>query len=165
VVPELRTIKNQDGKPVSRTKPAIPVFLYDYFFFLPAGFAAFFFAAMFITSDRFMEFHSAIFADGVIYLTASLYEEMTGAGNDYFIATFLARWNCNHRPTAKGSARDKSRLDLRGWFPESFCQAVSVNLFARPTRTHEIDSGKIVRDRSRNRYPARHACSLSTIQQ
>jgi hypothetical protein len=108
----LWTIKNQDGKPVSRTKPAIPVFLYDYFFFLPAGFAAFFFAAMFITSDRFMEFHSAIFADGVIYLTSSLYEEMPGAGNDYFIDTFLARWNCNHRPTTKSSARDKLRLVL-----------------------------------------------------
>jgi hypothetical protein len=108
-----RTIKNQDGKPVSRTKPAIPVFLYDYFFFLPAGFAAFFFAAMFITSDRFMEFHSAIFADGVIYLTASLYEEMTGAGNDYFIDTFLARWHCDHRPPTKSSAREKLRLVLR----------------------------------------------------
>jgi len=113
VFPRLRTIKNQDGKLVSRTKPAIPVFLYDYFFFLPAGFAAFFLAAMFITSDRFMEFHSAIFADGVIYLTASLYEEMTGAGNDYFIDTFLARWNCDHRPPTKSSVRDKSRCGLR----------------------------------------------------
>ena len=109
----LWTIKNQDGKLVPQTKPATPVFLYDYFFFLPAGFAAFFFAAMFITSDRFMEFHSAIFADGVIYLTASLYEEMTGAGNDYFIDTFLARGNCDHRPLTKSSARDKLRVVLR----------------------------------------------------
>jgi hypothetical protein len=89
----LRAIKNQDGKPVTRTKPAIPVFLYDYFFFLPTFFAAFFFAAMFITSDRFMEFHSAIFADGVIYLTDWLYEEMPGAGNDYFNDTFLVKPN------------------------------------------------------------------------
>ena len=88
------------------------MFLYDYFFFLPAGFAAFFFAAMFITSDRFMEFHSAIFADGVIYLTGWLYEEMPGAGNDYFIDTFLARWNCDRRPSIKSLVRDTLRYGL-----------------------------------------------------
>jgi hypothetical protein len=66
------------------------VFLYDYFFFLPTFFAAFFFAAMFITSDRCMELPSALFADGVIYLTDCLYEEMPGAGNDYFNDTFYA---------------------------------------------------------------------------
>jgi len=81
----LRETKNQDGKPVTRTKPAIPVLLSDYFFFF---FAAFFFAAMFITSDRCLEFASAIFAEGVIYLTDWLYEEMPGAGNDYFIDNF-----------------------------------------------------------------------------
>jgi hypothetical protein len=45
--------KNQDGKPVTQTKLAIPVLLRGYFFFLPPFFAAFFFAAMRITSILF----------------------------------------------------------------------------------------------------------------
>jgi hypothetical protein len=113
----LWVIKNQDGKLVTRTKPAIPVFLSDYFFFF---FAAFFLAAMFITSDRFMEFPSAIFADGVIYLTGWLYEEMPGAGNDYFNDTFLARWNCDHRTPMKTFSRDELRRHFRDGFQEFF---------------------------------------------
>jgi hypothetical protein len=93
--------KNQDGKLVTRTKPAIPVFLRDYFFFF---FAAFFFAAMFITSDRFMEFHSAIFADGAISLTEWLYEEMPGAGNDYFTDCFWPDKSLAVRPPLKSFA-------------------------------------------------------------
>jgi hypothetical protein len=111
----LRAIKNQDGKPVTRTKPAIPVFLYDYFFFF---FAAFFFAAMFITSDRFMEFHSALLADGVISLTDWLYEEMPGAGNDYFNDTFPAGSSCDSRTPIKRSARHKFRCHSRGRFQD-----------------------------------------------
>jgi hypothetical protein len=45
--------KNQDGKPVARTKFAILVLLVNYFFFLPAFFLAFFLAAMQITSLPF----------------------------------------------------------------------------------------------------------------
>jgi hypothetical protein len=102
----LRAIKNQDGKLVPRTKPAIPVLLYDYFFFF---FAAFFFAAMFVTPDRFMELPSAIFADGVIYLTSWLYEEMPGAGNDYFTDIFLTPKNFGARTPLKSFARDRIR--------------------------------------------------------
>jgi hypothetical protein len=43
----LERTKNQDGKPVTRTRLAIPVSLRSYFFFLPF----FFFAATCITSD------------------------------------------------------------------------------------------------------------------
>jgi len=84
----VRTIKNQDGKLVLLTKPAIPVFVYDYFFFLPTFFAAFFLAAMFVTPDRFVVLPSALLADGVIAMTDWLYEEMPGPGNDYFSDIF-----------------------------------------------------------------------------
>ena len=43
----------QDGKLVAQTQFPIPVFLEDYFFFLPPVFA-FFFAAMDITSNQFL---------------------------------------------------------------------------------------------------------------
>jgi hypothetical protein len=47
---------NQDDKPVERTKSAILVSSDSYFFFLPAFFLAFFFAATPITSDRVLGF-------------------------------------------------------------------------------------------------------------
>ncbi len=67
-----------------------------------------------------MKFPSAIFADGVIYLTGWLYEEMPGAGNDYFNDTFLRRWNCDHRPPIKTFAHDKLRRHFRDGFQEFF---------------------------------------------
>jgi len=54
-----REQKNQDGKPVTRTRLAIPVSLGSYFFFLPF----FFFAATSITSDLVWDSLHLVHAD------------------------------------------------------------------------------------------------------
>jgi len=135
------------------------VFLYDYFFFLPTFFAAFFLAAMFITSDRFMEFHSAIFADGVIYLTDWLYEEMRGAGNDYFIDTFLVRHVFATRTPTKISVRRQIPLRLRSRF-QDLCAALRCQNQAGDHRLFQrAASGPIGCGRPRHPFEVRHACS------
>jgi hypothetical protein len=80
-----REMKNQDGKPVLRTRLSIPVELTDYFFFFPA-FLAFFFAATALTSDQLFVFGSVFSGKLACHCagTIALYVKAAWAGKCFF---------------------------------------------------------------------------------